>query len=78
MIGKEIPTQLLSLVISMAAVPTIRCSPNGAAGMVASSLSALIRDHLVCGRNNTYIGRILIKMIDFKAFLFIVDHLFDE
>ena len=43
----EIPQELLSLVISMATVPTIRCSPNGAASMVASSLSSFIRDQLV-------------------------------
>ena len=46
-IGHDIPNDLLSLVISMATVPTIRCSPNGAASMIASSLSALIRDQLV-------------------------------
>lgn len=69
MIGKEIPAQLLSLVISMAAVPTIRCSPNGAASMIASSLFALIRDHLVSGSNHSHIDLINIKTIDFDISL---------
>ena len=47
MIGTVIPQELLSLVVSMSAVPTIRCSPNGAASMIASSLSSLIRDQIV-------------------------------
>lgn len=46
-VGQQIPQELLSLVISMAAVPTIRCSNGGAASMIASTLSALIRDQLV-------------------------------
>ena len=46
-VGQQIPQELLSLVISMAAVPTIRCSNGGAASMVSSALSALIRDQLV-------------------------------
>ena len=50
-VGMEIPQELLSLVISMATVPTIRCSPNGAASMVASSLSSFIRDQLKSGVN---------------------------
>lgn len=47
MIGTVIPQELLSLVVSMSAVPTIRCSPNGAASMIASSLSSFIRDQIV-------------------------------
>ena len=50
-VGQQIPQELLSLVISMAAVPTIRCSNGGAASMVSSALSALIRDQLKAGMN---------------------------
>ncbi len=42
-----VPQELLSLVMSLSAIPTIRCSPNGAASMIASTLSSLIRDQIV-------------------------------
>lgn len=56
-IGQEIPQELLSLVMSLSAIPTIRCSPNGAASMIASTLSSLIRDQIVAISCIPLIGR---------------------